>query len=88
MWDKFGFAAMGCLEVLVHTGDVAVGLGTVFDPPREVCQRVVEHLFVGAPRDEGPWRVLWWATGRGGLPGRERLAADWMAYWLKGSDRR
>lgn len=83
MWDRRGFAAMGCLETLVHTGDVADGLGIPFHPPRDVCRAVVEQLFVGAPRDRDPWEVLWWATGRGELFGRERLGADWLTYWVK-----
>jgi hypothetical protein len=83
MWDKSGFAAMGCLETVVHIGDVAVGLGIVFDPPRDVCERIIDRLCVSAPRDEDPWKVLWWATGRGNLPGRERLGPDWEEYWLK-----
>ncbi len=83
MWDRTGFAAMGSLETLVHTGDVAAGLEIAFDPPRDVCQAVVERLFLAAPRDRDPWDVLSWATGRGELLGRERLGADWLAYWVK-----
>ncbi|HWC14879.1 MAG TPA: hypothetical protein VG929_09815 [Actinomycetota bacterium] len=82
MWDRTGFAAMGCLETLVHTGDVAAGLEIAFDPPRDVCEAVVERVFIGAPRDQDSWDVLWWATGRGELPERERLGADWLTYWI------
>lgn len=87
MWDKHGFAAMGCLEALVHMGDVAAGLQVTFEPPDALCRRLVDHLFVGAPSDENSWAVLWWATGRGELPQRTRLGADWEAYWLKRMDR-
>ena len=86
MWDKTGFAAMGCLESLVHTGDVAAGLEITFDAPRDLCRRVVDQLFVGAPPDQDPWRTLWWATGRGELPSRERLGPDWLAYWVTRRD--
>ena len=84
MWDRSGFAAMGCLEVLVHAGDVSEGLGIPFDPPRDICRRVVDRLFVGPPPDGDPWRVMWWGTGRGDLPGRDRLGPDWEGRWLNG----
>jgi hypothetical protein len=83
MWDRSGFAAMGCLETLVHTGDVAAGLGVVFDPPRDACRRTLDRLCTSAPRDEDPWQVLWWASGRGELSDRRRLGPEWEEYWLK-----
>jgi hypothetical protein len=83
MWDRSGFAAMGCLETLVHTGDVAAGLGIAYDPPRDACRRTLDRLCTGAPRDEDPWQVLWWASGRGELPDRRRLGPKWEEYWLK-----
>ncbi len=86
MWDKSGFAAMASLESVVHTGDIAVGLGIEFDPPRDLCQRIVDRLFVGRSGDEDPWQLLWWGTGRGDLPGRERLGPGWETYWLKNPD--
>ena len=82
MWDRTGFAAMGCVETLVHTGDVAAGLEIAFEPPRDLCRPVVEQIFGGAPRDEDSWEVLLWATGRGELPGMDRLGADWLTYWM------
>lgn len=86
MWDKSRFAAMGCLETLVHTGDITVGLEIAFDPPRDVCQRIIDRLFGGESGDEDPWQLLWWGTGRGDLPGRERLGPGWETHWLKGRD--
>jgi len=83
MWDKTGFAAMGCLEALVHTGDVIRGLGGDFDPPRDVCDRVIQRLFPDVPPDHDSWSALWWATGRGVLPGRTSLGARWMEYWMR-----
>lgn len=86
MWDKSGFAAMACLETLVHTDDVAVGLAVELDPPRDICQRIIDRLFVGEPAKEDPWHVLRWGTGRGDLRGRERLGPDWEVHWSKGLD--
>jgi hypothetical protein len=35
--DPTGFAAMGCVEALLHGEDIAQWLGPALDPPREVC---------------------------------------------------
>lgn len=83
MWDRHTLAAFGCLEAIVHTGDVAAGLSVPYQPPRDVCDRVATHLFAPARRDEDPWSVLWWATGRGDLEGEPRLGATWMTYWMQ-----
>ncbi len=88
LWNRTGFAAMGCEETLVHTGDVAIGLEIPFEAPREISRRVVRYLFPEAPHDEDPWRVLWWATGRGEMGGRESLGADWGRYWIDARARR
>ena len=39
--DPAGFAAMGCVETLVHGYDIASGLGVRLRPPAEVCARTV-----------------------------------------------
>jgi hypothetical protein len=70
--DPEGFAAMGLVEVLVHTHDLAGGLGLPWDPPADLCGRVLARLFPDAPTDTSPWATLLWATGRGTLPGRPR----------------
>ncbi|OLT30228.1 hypothetical protein BJF79_09820 [Actinomadura sp. CNU-125] len=70
--DPEGFAAMGVVETLVHTHDLAEGLGLPWDPPADVCARVLARLFPDAPSDEPPWPTLLWATGRADLPGRPR----------------
>ncbi|WP_345363598.1 maleylpyruvate isomerase N-terminal domain-containing protein [Saccharopolyspora cebuensis] len=71
--DPEGFAAMGIVEVLVHTHDLAQGLGLAWNPPEDLCSRVLDRLFPNAPEDAGPWPALLWATGRADLPGRPRL---------------
>ncbi|MFD8591044.1 maleylpyruvate isomerase N-terminal domain-containing protein [Streptomyces sp. NPDC059637] len=71
--DPEGFAAMGIVEVLVHTHDIAAGLGLLpWEPPAGLCAKVLRRLFPEAPRDTAPWPTLLWATGRGELPGHPR----------------
>ncbi|MGK5558475.1 hypothetical protein ACSNOI_43435 [Actinomadura kijaniata] len=70
--DPEGFAAMGLVETLVHTHDVAGTLGVAWQPPSELCARALHRLFPDAPADAPPWPVLLWATGRADLPGRPR----------------
>jgi uncharacterized protein (TIGR03083 family) len=76
MADPEGFAAMGCVEALLHGQDIAQGLGHPFDPPRDVCARVLARMFPQAAADLGtvdPWRALLWSTGRIELPGHPQL---------------
>ncbi len=77
MADPSGFRVMGCDEVLVHTYDIARGFGRPFQPPADLCRRVLERLFPWAPTDAEPWPALLWANGRIALPDRPRLADDW-----------
>ncbi|PSK98352.1 hypothetical protein CLV63_10523 [Murinocardiopsis flavida] len=80
--DPAGFAAMGVVETLVHTGDLAEGLGLDWAPPADLCARVLTRLFPDVASDNGsdpdaasgtgPWPTLLWATGRAELPGRPR----------------
>lgn len=77
MADPEGFLAMGSDEILVHTGDIATGLGVTFAPPADLCARVVARLFPWAPSDTDPWATLQWANGRAPLGERERLDPDW-----------
>jgi hypothetical protein len=74
--DPEGFAAMGVVEILVHMRDVAAGLGIDWTPPEELCGRVLFRLFPDAPSATPRWETLLWATGRGEMAGRERLA-EW-----------
>jgi hypothetical protein len=72
-------AAAGIAEVLVHTHDVARGLGLAWDPPGELCRRVLDRLFPDAPAGAPPWPALLWATGRGELPGQPTVTS-WRWY--------
>jgi hypothetical protein len=53
--DPEGFAAMGVVETLVHTHDLAEGLGLAWTPPSDLCSRVLARLFPDAPKATGPW---------------------------------
>lgn len=72
--DPAGFAAMGVLEILVHTYDVAHGLTLAWAPPDDLCGPVLERLFPDAP-DGSPAAVLLWSTGRAPLGRRPRRTA-------------
>ncbi|MFF5079472.1 hypothetical protein ACFY36_20645 [Actinoplanes sp. NPDC000266] len=71
-----GFAAMGVVETLVHTNDIAAGLNVPWSPPAELCAAALHRLFPWAPNDTAPWPTLLWATGRAELPGHE-LQTSW-----------
>jgi Mycothiol maleylpyruvate isomerase N-terminal domain len=73
--DPEGFAAMGVVEVLVHTYDIAEGLELGWRPPSTLCAPVLQRLFPGAPEGDAS-HVLLHLTGRQALAGRERLT-DW-----------
>ncbi|MEU0372552.1 maleylpyruvate isomerase N-terminal domain-containing protein [Streptomyces sp. NPDC006283] len=77
--DPEGFAAMGIVETLMHTHDIAEGLGLVWEPPAGICARVLSRLFPGAPSNTAPWPALLWCTGRSDLPERTR-PATWRWY--------
>jgi hypothetical protein len=69
--DPDGFAAMGITETLVHTYDIALGLGHEWAPPAEVSAAVVARLFPEAPVGD-PAAVLLWCTGRTALSDHPR----------------
>jgi hypothetical protein len=79
MADVSGWIGMGCEEILLHTDDIARGLGLPYRPPADLSARILARLFPWAPSDIDPWDSLRWATGRAALPDRERLGPDW--YW-------
>ncbi|MEU0336609.1 GNAT family N-acetyltransferase [Streptomyces sp. NPDC006193] len=68
--DREGFAAMGVAEVLLHTHDIARGLGIPYEPSPDLAAAVLAWLFPHVRPDTEPWPTLLWATGRGELPGR------------------
>ncbi|WP_371670639.1 GNAT family N-acetyltransferase [Streptomyces sp. NBC_00289] len=71
-----GFAAMGVAEVLLHTHDVATGLGLPYEAPAHLAEFVLTGIFPHVQPGPDHWRTLLWATGRGELPGRARLT-EW-----------
>ena len=79
MADAEGFTALGAAEVLVHSHDVAEGLGLRYQPDPAVCARVTARLFRDLEPHDDPWRLLLWATGRADLPGRGR-SRQWT-WW-------
>ncbi|MFI6981239.1 hypothetical protein ACIBSV_21960 [Embleya sp. NPDC050154] len=79
--DRTGFAAMGVVELLLHTYDITRALGQVWSPPDELAAPALARLFPDAPTGTGdaPADVLSWCTGRGDLPGRPRVpAGEWQ----------
>jgi uncharacterized protein (TIGR03083 family) len=76
--DASGFAAMGTTEALVHTADIARGLGHEWRPPAALCEPVLARIFPDAPAGD-PTDVLLWCTGRAPLGDRERLTR-WRWY--------
>lgn len=78
--DADGFRGMGCEELLLHTDDIAQGLGLPLTPPADLCDRVITRVFPWAPdagEEPDRWRALRWACGRTALSGRARLGPDW-----------
>ncbi|GHH30710.1 acetyltransferase [Streptomyces lanatus] len=68
--NREGFAAMGIAEVLLHTHDIAEGLGLTYEPPAVLPQFVLTTIFPHVKPGPDHWRTLLWATGRADLPGR------------------
>lgn len=79
MADASAVAAMGIVELLVHTEDICRGLGLVWRPPDNVCARALSRLFPDVRQGSDHWSILLWATGRSALPDRPRLD-DWRWY--------
>jgi hypothetical protein len=77
--DPPGFAAMGVAEVLMHTHDIAQGLGVPWLPPAPLCAVVLHRLFPAAPPGDSA-SVLFWCTGRGDLVDHpHRTGWTWQA---------
>ncbi|AJC54749.1 maleylpyruvate isomerase N-terminal domain-containing protein [Streptomyces sp. 769] len=77
--DPEGFAAMGVVETLVHTHDIARGLQRDGSPPEDLSSRVLTRLFPDVPLVDGASATLLWATGRLETPARPRRK-DWRWY--------
>lgn len=60
--DPQDFAARGGLELILHAHDVCSGLGVPFDPPRDLCERLLTHT--GGQPAEDPWQALLDRSGR------------------------
>lgn len=74
--DREGFAAMGIAEVLLHTHDLAEGLGLAHEPAEDLAESVLSWIFPHVQPGPAPWPTLLWATGRGELPSRAPVT-DW-----------
>lgn len=74
--DADGFAAMGVVETLVHTYDIARALGLDWNPPAGLCAPALARLFPAAPAGD-PSAVLLWCTGRAALGDLPRQDDDW-----------
>ena len=70
--DPEASAAMGVLETLVHTYDVARGLAVGWAPDPALCARVLARLLPEVERTDDAWADLLWACGRIAQPGRPR----------------
>lgn len=73
--DRSGFAGMGADEILVHSADVAAGLGLAYQPPPRLCEAVLRRLFPWETVEPDPWTALLRANGRG-----EPADPEWRWY--------
>ncbi|TCO18055.1 uncharacterized protein (TIGR03083 family) [Kribbella steppae] len=71
MADAEGTAGMGCIELLVHGGDIAAGLGLPYEPPPDICTWLLARMFPTHHAEQQsrvpaltPWPTLQWTTGR------------------------
>ncbi|MFI6513543.1 maleylpyruvate isomerase N-terminal domain-containing protein [Streptosporangium sp. NPDC050855] len=77
--DATGFAAMGIVELAVHTYDITRTLGLPWTPAAEPSAAVLTRLFPDAPSGHDPSATLLWCTGRVVLPGLPRRTR-WQWY--------
>jgi len=59
-----GYIGLGCVELLVHTGDALSGLGLAFAPPADLCGRVLAQQFPHVDAKGDAWHALLTANGR------------------------
>ncbi|MBN9738302.1 MULTISPECIES: maleylpyruvate isomerase N-terminal domain-containing protein [unclassified Pseudonocardia] len=67
--DACGFAAMGVVEVLVHTHDITRGLGVGWTMPAPLCRGVLARLWPDTDPGDDPAATLLHRTGRAALNG-------------------
>jgi len=79
MADAEGFAALGAAETVLHTHDIAAGLGVAYGPSDDTCTWLLDRLHRDLPAHDDPWQLLLWATGRAELPGHDRVRR-WRWY--------
>lgn len=73
--DPIGFAAMGVVEVSVHTYDLAKGFGISFVPNSAAAEFAIDRLFSGTteyPNFSTHGELLLWLAGRIELSGTPR----------------
>ena len=78
MADPSGWIAMGMDELLIHTSDIATGLGLDAEIDAGAARLVLDRLFPWWPRDADPGRALLWANGRGELGDRPNPGSSWL----------
>ena len=71
--DAEGFLAMACEEILVHTWDIAQGLGLTVSVPDDLAQVVLHRIFPWAPTDCSAWEAQLWCSDRIALPGKGKI---------------
>ena len=80
MADPEGFLAMGAVEVLLHTWDIATAIGAPIAPPdaaEALASKIVARLFPWAPAGVPALDVLLACTGRGQIPGFPPVGPRW-----------
>ncbi|CAB4817825.1 MAG: hypothetical protein F2761_00050 [Actinobacteria bacterium] len=73
--DPIGFAAMGVIEISVHTYDLAKGFGIEFLPNNMAAKFAIDRLFSGTteyPLHASHGELLLWLAGRIELSGHSR----------------
>ena len=79
MFDPAGWDAMGSAEALVHTYDLALGLGLAWLPPDHIAAPIVRRAFPESPTGPPASSVLLWSTGRLDLDGHPHVGR-WRYY--------
>lgn len=79
MADATGFLAMGCVETMIHTDDIAAGLGMPFNGSDEIAARVIARIFPWAPIGHPAWDTIRWCCGRAPLGDLPRQDEFW--FW-------